>query len=459
MMRQPFVRSIIGEGFLRRYFKSSQTIAAPTVVSADAAAIRPYLTVVPPCRGRNHFASSTVAPSSSLTAGQQHQQPHHIQRQLFSSYSSIHHERHKRLILTHALPHVHDDGWTDDAIASGTLDANLPPSYIGMMGDGLSSSSTLPLGNADLVAFFMEECNETLKLQLAAAAELEPIVSTASMTQDEYYNHISSRIYNAMHQRLSLVIPFVKSNRWHEGMAIGALPQNAIRTIQQLDTMANIVLDYALSSGSKMGGGETYSITRTPAQRTAIVAAYAAAELHLLSDGNDGTFSTFGGKSASSLRGEKESYRATWTFLEARSAEVARFIVDGGSAMLPNSLPSSLPQPAHVITAATSVASSLAGAALSLASPAAAAAVAGHVVPHTQNAMTSAFTFLENVVRSTTQQPAAMGGATASSTMRGNGTRPSDYTVETATLPPFDASEEIFGGGEGKSTVASKSKK
>jgi len=440
MMQQQFAR------LMPRYFRVCQTIAASTstVVSADAAAAsRPYSIQVLPCRGSYHFTSSsttttTTGASSSLTAGQQHLQPHHDHRQLYST--SFHHDRHKRLILTHALQHVHDDGWTDDAIASGTLDANLPPSYIGMMGDGLSSSSTLPLGNADLVAFFMEECNETLKQQLATAAESEPKVSTTTMTQDEYYNHISSRIYKALQQRLSLVLPYVKSSRWHEGMAIGALPQNAIRTIQQLDTMANIVLDYALSSGSKVGGGGNLT-TRTPAQRTAIVAAYAAVELHLLSDGKDGTFSTIGGKSATSLRGEEERYRATWAFLEARSAEVARFIVDGGGKM-----PDSLPQPTHVITAATAVASSLAGAALSLASPAAAAAVAGHVLPHTQNAMTSAFTFLENVVRNTTQQPAALSGATAS-TMRGDGTRPSDYTAETATLPPFDASDEIFGGG------------
>jgi hypothetical protein len=32
-----------------------------------------------------------------------------------------------------------------------------------------------------------------------------------------------------------------------------------------------------------------------------------------------------------------------------------------------------------------------------------------------------------------------------------DGTRPSDYTVvNTETLPPFDASEEIFSGSDGK---------
>ena len=481
LVHQSIVRSIIGKGLPSSYSRSSSgTHRAANAIKAHAAVVvgNPSSCEDMPCQYRNYIVSAALDPTPLVVttsaipsvAVYVHRVPSAAiflleqlhQRRLFSSSSTtVDLARHKRIIFTHALHHVHDDGWTDDAIASGTLDANLPPAYIGMMGDTLSHSSSsfpTPLGNAELVAFFMEECNENLNKQLLSSAEAasSSSKSTKSMTRDEYCNQLSSRIYNALHVRLSMVLPFVKSNRWHEGMAIGALPRNSIRTIQQLDNMATIVLNYALSSDSDMDmrGGESSMnnkamVSRMPvsAQRTAIVAAYAATELHLLSDGNDGIFSTVGGKNASSLRGDEERYRDTWQFLEARSAEVARFIVDGGTLPFPLSSASSLPHPTHVITAASAVASSLAGAALSLASPVAAAAVAGQFLPNSQSALTSAFAFVENVVRgSATQQPAAMGGA-ATSTRRGDGTRPSDYTAETTNLPPFDTTEEIFSGG------------
>lgn len=95
--------------------------------------------------------------------------------------------------------------------------------------------------------------------------------------------------------------------------------------------MAGIVLEHALLEGDD-GGNDANARARggqgappNPAQRAAVVAAYAAAELHLLSeaadlrsasggvDGNDG--------SKPSLSGNR--YRATWTFLEDRSSDDA----------------------------------------------------------------------------------------------------------------------------------------
>ncbi|KAL7535975.1 hypothetical protein ACHAXR_006841 [Thalassiosira sp. AJA248-18] len=322
----------------------------------------------------------------------------HHRRRLSTSSSSNQTplEQRRHAILTQALQRVHDEGWTDDAIASGTLDAGLPPSYIGQ-----ASSATSPFGSADLVAFFMDECNGNLRKQLA---------EDQSRQQGEE-NGVSSRIHKALQIRLSMVLPFVTSNRWHEGMAIGALPQNAYRTAQQLNDMASIVLDYAL-------GKENANNTT---QRAAIVAAYAAAELHLLSDGNN-----YGTVSGNSLSLSGERYHATWSFLEARSTEVARLIVDGPNMPSINGVP--LPNRTHVV-AASAVVSSLAGAVLSLAAPSA-AAVAGHVFPR---AMSSVLTPLQNAV-----------GSQMNTNQGRDGTKPSDYAVVTDTLPPFDASEEIF---------------
>eukprot|EP00584_Thalassiosira_punctigera_P024638 CAMPEP_0172552484 /NCGR_PEP_ID=MMETSP1067-20121228/45309_1 /TAXON_ID=265564 ORGANISM="Thalassiosira punctigera, Strain Tpunct2005C2" /NCGR_SAMPLE_ID=MMETSP1067 /ASSEMBLY_ACC=CAM_ASM_000444 /LENGTH=396 /DNA_ID=CAMNT_0013340475 /DNA_START=58 /DNA_END=1248 /DNA_ORIENTATION=+ len=312
-----------------------------------------------------------------------------------------------RAILSHALHRVHDEGWTDDAVASGTLDAGLPPSYVGR-----AWSAASPFGSADLVAFFMDECNANLGKKLAGKSRHQQEWRDGVGNSVE---KVSSRINEALKMRVSMVLPFVASNRWHEGMAVGALPQNAYRTAQQLDEMAIIVLDHALGEEN----------AKSPSQRAAVVAAYAAAELHLLSDGKDGTVSG----SSLSLSGEK--YHATWLFLETRSADVARFIVEEGDLSSLNEVP--MPNPTQVM-AASAVASSLAGAALSLVAPSL-AAVAGHALPR---AMMSVLTPLQN----------ALGSQMI--TDQRDGTQPSDYAVKAEALPPFDASEEIFpdSGGE-----------
>ncbi|KAL3809280.1 hypothetical protein ACHAXA_001657 [Cyclostephanos tholiformis] len=333
-------------------------------------------------------------------------------------------------------------GWTDDAIASGTLDAGFPPSYVGF---ALSSSSSGALGNADLVGFFMDECNASLVEKLATdegrmhrhrrGRRRRPI---AEMDVDE----VSSRINVALRMRLSMVLPYVASRRWHEGVAIGALPQNALGTMGRLNDMADIVLGYALGGGDESardgGGGWEH------ARRAAIIAAYATAEFHLLSD----VWAAGSGPSSStitSLGGER--HRPTWTFLGERSTEAARLIV---ADIVPSSLlplpPLPYPDP-NVVVMASAAFSSLAGAALSLASPSAAAS-AGTAFPR---AMDSALGILRGVLVGTW-----LGRTTGGDVGEGRGrreteggTRPSDYDAmeSTAALPPFDSSEEIFPRG------------
>ncbi|KAL3789645.1 hypothetical protein ACHAW5_002362 [Stephanodiscus triporus] len=164
----------------------------------------------------------------------------------------------RRSILAHALPRVHDMGWTDDAVASGTIDAGYPPSYVGR---ALSSSSTSgAFGNYDLVAFFMDECNASLGERLAAAVAeeeeeekeedrtwrttrrpLSPRLRRRHVRHD--VNDMSSQINTTLCLRLSMmVLPYASSRRWHEGMAIGALPQNALDTYYRLDDVADVVL-------------------------------------------------------------------------------------------------------------------------------------------------------------------------------------------------------------------------
>ena len=288
-----------------------------------------------------------------------------------------------QLRLAMTLPFVASHRW-HEGMAIGAL-----PSYIGQ-----AFSSTSVFGSADLVAFFMDECNNNLRKELNSLASVEE-------SDNNNTDAVAAKIYKALQLRLAMTLPFVASHRWHEGMAIGALPQNAYRTAQQLNEMATVVLQYALGKGNNANA----------TQRAVVVATYASAELHLLSeDGNNGTVASV------SLSGEL--YNSTWTFLEERSNEAAKFIIDG-----PSLSGITLPNPTHVM-AASAVASSLAGAVLSLVAPTAAA-----MLPRAMEALGP----LQNKIMNTTLGSSA------------KGTQPSDYQpIDTNNLPPFDANEKIF---------------
>ena len=78
-----------------------------------------------------------------------------------SSFASLQ-QQYRKDILNAALNHVHQHGWTEDAIANGVLSdktKKYPPSFIGMMDDNHSKAS-------DLIHFFMKECNLKLKSHL-----------------------------------------------------------------------------------------------------------------------------------------------------------------------------------------------------------------------------------------------------------------------------------------------------
>jgi len=242
----------------------------------------------------------------------------------------------------------------------------------------------------------MDECNDDLRRELRGSGNEESNADGSDL---------AARICRALKLRLGMTVPFVASRKWHEGMAIGALPQNAYRTARQLDEMAGIVLDYAKMT---TGGGSA-------AERAAVVAAYAAAELHLLVD-----------ESGGDLNGDR--YRETWSLLVRCSSDAARLIEGGSGLSLPMLGPLSLQLPSPTsLVAASAVASSLAAAAMRLAAPAA-AAMAGQALPLAMSA-------LEPL------QGAILGAGVGN--VAPSGIRPSDYEDDVS-FPPFDSSEEIF---------------
>ena len=409
-------------------------------------------------------------------------------------------ERIRKAILSAALHHVHDMGWTDDAIANGVLDCAYPPSYIGRVLSLRQQQSSSPSSNdysigggggvwgngGQLVAHFMEECNHNLRDELLLSLP-PPATSIAAESSevrrrrdekkiDDGVILLASRINNALRLRLSMVLPYIHSKRWHEGMAIGALPQNAVMTMSQLNDMADIVLSYATTRGATtMGGVDNYSSNNNnnnnnSMHKVAIVAAYAAAELHLLSSNVTTTSTT------TSLSGDR--YDDTWTFLEARSTGAAHVIINGGIPSFDNLLPKKdlAMITSSNIQAASAMTSSLLGAILSLATPTTASMfgrVGGSstavVLPQV---LDSVMGLVQSFVGTGTTMTQMMNNANSSgggvgvdsmmkrgdtiiggNKMKGDGTRASDYAAIEETLPPFDTKEEIFLAPSAKSDI------
>lgn len=164
----------------------------------------------------------------------------------------------------------------------------------------------------DLVSFFMRDCNARLRTHL----QERPKNNTNMTTCD--------KIQHAVRHRLEMVVPYLKSRTWHEGMAMGAT-RNTSSTAEELEELVSIVL---LSCT-----GGTYN---SSLHRMAVGAVYVSTELHMLSDTSPG-------------------YVDTWDFLSHRMDEYDRLAK--GQMVLPNQ---------NTVTGATAVATSIGTAVLSL---------------------------------------------------------------------------------------------
>jgi len=247
----------------------------------------------------------------------------------FGSKGSLDQQRMK--ILSASLDQVHEYGWTDDAIAAGVLSLNLPPSTIGLVSGGPS----------ELVSYFMDRCNDNFEMKLK---------EKCIPSWQEQKTPVPERIHQAIWCRLEMVGPYIRSGRWQEGMALGAMPpNNTITTAGQLSQLVDMIVSaFGLPSSSIV-------------ERAAIGSVYAATELHMLSDDSPG-------------------FEDSALFLEQRVKELETMA--GAASSMGSGGPGILSP--EVAVAATAVATSLGGAIVSLAQPAALGAVstvASQVVP------------------------------------------------------------------------------
>eukprot|EP00978_Attheya_sp_CCMP212_P000926 scaffold1975_cov54-Attheya_sp.AAC.3 len=278
----------------------------------------------------------------------------------------------REAILEASLEQVHEYGWTGDAIAAGVLKSQCPPLSIGLV-EG---------GESDLVAYFMDQCNHRLNLELSKDSQW-----VNKWRSDR--TPMAQRLEDAIRLRLEMTLPFCQSQRWHEGMALGASGTNAATTARQLDEMVTIMVTAVTS----VDDGAT---TMGPLERAAIGGVYVATEFHLLTDHGD--------------------CADTWTFLHQRVQELELM----ASSTSWDSLASG-----QTAVAATAVVASLGGAVVSLLQPAAFS---------TLSTITSSL--LPQIQFILQRQTASVNNTTPASTVPKGG-QPSDYDF--SDLPPFES--------------------
>ena len=104
------------------------------------------------------------------------------------------------------------------------------------------------------------------------------------------------RYKSAIEARLRMNAPYVSRGRWHEAMAIGALPHNAAETASHLNAMLEIVC----AAGSDKAANNAMV---TYGERAAVGGVYLATELFMLTD-------------------ESEDSKETWEFLGERLSDI-----------------------------------------------------------------------------------------------------------------------------------------
>ena len=305
-------------------------------------------------------------------------------------------------ILQTSLKEVHEHGWTEDAIASAVVDSlNLPPSMIGLVTP------------ESLVSFFMDECNNKLSNEIRSSLlplwngpeqhfgdqaddkmsdmGQEPLQkkqinpsNTSSITS------VSLRIESCIRKRLEYVIPYVRSNRWAEGMAIGAT-KVPTTTTKQLNNLISTI------SRSVIIGTEHKPLTSV--EQIAIAGIYVATELHLLSD-------------------DSPNYANTWKFLHERCENdlpsITNFTMQSSNMMNSDS-----------VIAATAVSASLGSAVVSLLQPGVRSIVSAAASTIILPTVTS---FMQQNYTATTETNHHLHKNDISSTTRNmEGTKPSDY--------------------------------
>jgi hypothetical protein len=212
-------------------------------------------------------------------------------------------------LLSAALQHVPEHGWTTSAITAA-VQQDYPT---------ISLSYATTLTETDLVHGFMEIANERLRNDLRSKVLTMQQQQQQQQSEDERspnnedqntflsWSTMSrlDRIAYAIQTRLLMVQPYLVAGRWHEGMALGAqYPHVAWETSQQLKDLVHIIVqETASSNSSSIDNDQIESLSSSSSSfplselaEFSLGAVYVATECHMLTD-------------------TSENYQETWTFL------------------------------------------------------------------------------------------------------------------------------------------------
>ena len=156
----------------------------------------------------------------------------------------------KVAILNEALKLVPKYGWTRFSLEEACKLLDLPPTAHGLF----------PRGEVDLIAHFVESSNESLADKAGKAHDMESM---------------RDRLKRITRERLQMVLPFEQS--WGQALKTLALPRNALVGAQLLHSISDEILHV---SGDQSTDLSWYS------KRAGLSLAYAAAEVHMLTDMN-----------------------------------------------------------------------------------------------------------------------------------------------------------------------------
>jgi ubiquinone biosynthesis protein COQ9 len=226
----------------------------------------------------------------------------------------------KTQLLEASIQNVHQYGWTQEAIIMAAMErrkqahSNASLSMVGLV------------NTSDLIYHVMNQfhCRLDQDLQQLRNDDFDAFLASTA----------TQRLAHAIRLRLEYQCDYINAQNWHQAMALGASPDNALQTQQQLKSLIELMFQHAYSynqdsppSSSMSGSSELAKLT--------LGGVYVATELHMLTD--------------NSL-----DYADSWAFLERRIAEW-----DQATSLLPTFGSDSLFVPSAVASAFASGLASL----------------------------------------------------------------------------------------------------
>ena len=126
-----------------------------------------------------------------------------------------------------------------------------------------------------LVNHFMSKCNKDLREKVTERIRTGVWDEEGVSTLDRYKA--------AIRIRLNMNAPYVLGDRWHEAMAVGALPGNAIKTAGYLNELTAIICEAGKSGGGGEGGN--FNPVAEYGERAAVGAVYLSTEVRRTAQG------------------------------------------------------------------------------------------------------------------------------------------------------------------------------